>query len=418
MDSMLLLHLMSLLQPKNCRAIYIDHQLQPSSAGWGAFVEDACRQLDVLCVVHQVQVQDGNIENQARLARYQAFRQHILPHEVLVLAHHQQDQAETLLLRLFSGAGVQGLSAMRSLDWREGMAIWRPMLALSREQIADWCNTQQIQHIQDFSNFDTRYDRAWCREALWPLLQSRFPQFQQAVSRTSLLMQDADEILAEVLAQDMVSCGTSEALHLDKLQALNDARQRQLLSAWMRGKSQYRPPAAMVQRLIREVMGAKQDAQADLHWNGFHYVRYAGQLHRIAQSDYMQTHPLSSQTHQQFELGQTFQALSGAYKIDSCAEEGLDFALLEQELTLSLRQGGERIHLQGRMGSWPLKKALQQAQIFPWLRHTIQILSIDNVMLGVFTPNGFWLAESPYCVKAGWRPQLISSANSKTGFSS
>ena len=85
---------------------------------------------------------------------------------------------------------------------------------------------------------------------------------------------------------------------------------------------------------------------------------------------------------------------------------------------MTLRQGGEKIHIQGRVGTWPLKKAIQQAQIFPWLRHTIQILSMDNVMLGVFTPNGFWLAHSPYCVKAGWLPTLISSDNSKIGSSS
>ena len=70
--------------------------------------------------------------------------------------------------------------------------------------------------------------------------------------------------------------------------------------------------------------------------------------------------------------------------------------------------GGEKIHLYGRVGSWPLKKAIQQAHIFPWLRHTIQILSIDNVMLGVFTPEGFWLAQSEYCVVDGWLPKIIS----------
>ena len=87
---------------------------------------------------------------------------------------------------------------------------------------------------------------------------------------------------------------------------------------------------------------------------------------------------------------------------------GLSPLLLGKKLQLTLRQGGEKIHLYGRVGSWPLKKAIQQAHIFPWMRHTIQILSIDNVMLGVFTPKGFWLAQSEYCVEAGWQPTLIS----------
>ena len=73
-----------------------------------------------------------------------------------------------------------------------------------------------------------------------------------------------------------------------------------------------------------------------------------------------------------------------------------------------MRQGGEKIHLYGRIGAWPLKKAIQEAQIFPWQRHRIQILSIDNVMLGVFTPKGFWLVESAYCEVGGWQPNLIA----------
>ena len=74
---------------------------------------------------------------------------------------------------------------------------------------------------------------------------------------------------------------------------------------------------------------------------------------------------------------------------------------------LSPRMGGEKIHLYGRVGRWPLKKAIQEAQIFPWQRHQIQILSKDDVMLGVFTPKGFWLAESIYCKKNGWQPKLL-----------
>jgi len=83
--------------------------------------------------------------------------------------------------------------------------------------------------------------------------------------------------------------------------------------------------------------------------------------------------------------------------------------LLNQHLKLTRRQGGEKIHLYGRVGSWPLKKAIQEAQIFPWARHTIQILSTDNVMLGVFTPKGFWLAQSAYCEAGGWLPISVFS---------
>ncbi|MCY1161546.1 tRNA(Ile)-lysidine synthase [compost metagenome] len=406
---MLLLHLMSYLYPKKIRAIYIDHQLQTPSASWGTFVSDQCAALNVPCIVEAVTVQAGNVEQQAREARYQAYLKHLKPNEILVLAHHQQDQAETLILRLLSGAGVHGLSAMKQVDIREHFSLWRPLLNISREQICQWAAQLDVQNIEDPSNLNTDYDRAWCRHELWPMLQNRYPKMQQALSRTSYLMQDADEILHDVLQQDWVFCGTAVELDLQKLSGLSTARQRQLLSVWMKGQDSYRPSFEMVERLRYEVIESKSDAQAALHWNQYYYVRYQQKLFRLCLDEYLadknQLDTLITTIQIQFK--QSIQVLSGQYRAEP-AQIGLSASLLGKALNLVLRQGGEKIHLHGRVGSWPLKKAIQEAQIFPWQRHTIQILSIDNVMLGVFTPKGFWLAQSEYCEVGGWQPNLIS----------
>ena len=406
---MLLLHLMSLLFPHQVRAIYVNHQLQKVSDSWADFVVEQCTLLNIPYIVQPVQVTSGNLENQARQARYDAFQQHIAPDEILVLAHHQQDQAETLLLRLLSGAGVSGLSAMQAIDQRDQLTIWRPLLNVTREQICQWTDQLQISYVNDPTNLDTHYDRAWCRHELWHILQSRYPKMQQALARTSYLMQDADEILNEILQQDLAFCGDSMQLDLDKLQQLSSARQRQLLSVWMKGQDTYRPAFEMVQRLQDEVIRSKADSQAALHWNHFYYIRYQKQLYRLEKATYLSSKSVAIAQSQDiyFQLGQDFSCLSGHFLPEN-NKIGLSFALLNQKLTLSSRQGGEKIHLYGRVGTWSLKKAIQDAQIFPWLRHTIQILSVDNVMLGVFTPNGFWLAKSEYCTVEGWQPNLIS----------
>ncbi len=406
---MLLLYLMSEIFPQKIRAIYVNHQLQAVSDDWAVFIDQQCKLLNIPCVIQKVNVAEGNVENQARTSRYQAYQQHIQAHEVLVLAHHQQDQAETVLLRLFSGAGVQGLSAMKQIDQRDHLTLWRPLLDVSREQICQWVQQAHIPYVDDPTNLDTHYDRAWCRHELWHILQSRFPKMQQAVSRTSYLMQDADEILNEVLAQDLATCGNEQNIQIDALNQLSKARQRQLLSSWMRGESSYRPAFEMVQRLMDEVIESKKDAQSALHWNGFYYVRFQRVLYRLDKATYLaDQYDLKSNQQIQFSLNQSVKIESGNFQIESAAM-GLNIALLNQQLTLTLRQGGEKIHLYGRVGAWQLKKAIQEAQIFPWTRHTIQILSIDNVMLGVFTPKGFWLAQSEYCEVGGWQPKLISS---------
>ncbi len=411
MDSMLLLHLMSFLCPEKIRAVYIDHQLQAASSGWGEFVMAQCQQRHIPCVIQPVHVATGNLENQARTARYQAFQQHLHPNDILVLAHHQQDQAETLMLRLLSGAGVHGLAAMKKFDVRDEMTIWRPLLDITREQICQWAGQLDVQNIQDLTNFDIDYDRAWSREILWPVLSARFPKMQQAMTRSSYLMQDADEILQEVLVQDLEQCGTADVLQLQALSQLSNARQRQLISAWMKGEGQYRPSFDMVQRIFDEVIASREDSQAALHWNGFYYVRFQQQLHRVTKADYLAKTQVTAPQSLILNDGQDIEVLAGHFKIQP-AEIGLSSELFNQELVLSPRMGGEKIHLWGRVGNWPLKKAIQQAQIFPWQRHTIQILSRDNVMLGVFTPQGFWLAQSEYCTVSGWLPTLSLHAKS------
>ena len=405
---MLLLHLLSFLCPEKVRAIYIDHQLQSPSAAWGELVQATCQNLNVPCVLQKVSVCEGNLENQARQARYQAYMQHLDNNEVLVLAHHQQDQAETVLLRLFSGAGVQGLAAMKVVDVRDDFSIWRPLLEVSREQICQWSAELKLDYVQDPSNQDVHYDRAWAREMLWPVLQQRFPKMQQAVARTANLMQDAEHILAEVLAQDLAACGSASQLNLIQLQQLSLPRQRQLLSAWMKGQAQYRPSYDMVDRLQREVIQAKADAQAALHCQDYYYLRYQQQLFRLPKAEYLAAEQFEAEEQALcLQANQTFQVLSGSYQLQQ-AKVGLSATLLNRRLTLRPRLGGEKIHLYGRVGTWPLKKAIQEAQIFPWTRHTIQILSLDNVMLGVFSPKGFWLAQSDYCVADGWQPNLVS----------
>lgn len=233
---MLLLHLMFFLCPEKIRAIYVDHQLQSGSAEWGRFVQHECQKLSIPCIVQPVIVAQGNLENQAREARYQAYLKHLQPNEILVLAHHQQDQAETLMLRLLSGAGVDGLSAMKRVDIREDLTIWRPLLDISREQICQWAADLNIQNIEDPSNQNNDYDRAWARQILWPLLSERFPKMQAALARTTDLMQDAQEILQDVLRQDTDVCIQDNILDLSKFSELSLARQRQLLSNWMKGE--------------------------------------------------------------------------------------------------------------------------------------------------------------------------------------
>ena len=179
-DSMLLLYLFADLTSEQLnhyrfKVISIDHQLQADSAKWSNLVVQHCEKLSVPCKVIQVDVADGNLEAEARKARYQAFENELQENDVLILGHHQQDQAETVLMRLFQGAGVRGLSVMQEWQARtiknsnssdfKNYFIWRPLLSLSKKQIQQWAKQWSGQlgfdYVNDPMNHDDEFDRVW-----------------------------------------------------------------------------------------------------------------------------------------------------------------------------------------------------------------------------------------------------------------
>ncbi|MFC3902579.1 tRNA(Ile)-lysidine synthase [Acinetobacter marinus] len=427
MDSMLLLFLFAGLIPVRLRVIHIDHQLQSESAKWSALVAKYCQQLAIPCTMIQVNVQAGNVEAEARKARYHAFERVLSADDILILGHHQQDQAETLLMRLFQGAGVRGLSAMREWQKRrikdvnssdfKNYFIWRPFLNLSKAQIQQWASQYAFDYVDDPMNHDDDFERVWHRQQLLPMLAQRIPHVQDSLSRTAVLMQDADQILQEVLVQDVGQCvDPFGRLNITYLNRLSLPRQRQLLSHWMQGEAHYRPPLAMVERLHTEVIDARQDANSRLHWSATYFMRYEYLLYRYSEAQWQAIQQPITASEIHLKLKDVISVAGQCFQIDDVGTEeyGLHADILAQSLQLMPRQGGEKIRLSGQKEHRLLKKMLQEAKIAPWLRNQIQILMYHNTPLGVFTPLGFWLADSAFVEAGGWLPMRVDECVCKT----
>lgn len=406
LDSLLLLCVLAEICAERLQVVYIDHQLQQESANWGKHIALYCQKFNLPFQIIAVHVADGNVEQQARIARYHAFQELLNVDDVLILAHHQQDQAETLLLRLLSGAGVQGLSAMRQYEQRADYKIWRPFLGYSRQQLKQWAEQIDLDFIQDPMNDDTHYDRVWCRKELWGILEQRFPHMQQAIARTSQLMQDAHEILYDVMQQDWAMCGNQYQLNIKLLQQLSTARQRQVLSAFMQGDAMYRPPFDMVERVQQEVIYARADAQAQLHYQNYYYVKYGQILYRYHQDEWLkfQHQPLEQQIIAQ--LGISYNLSTGVFNLQPIIHWGLSHQLLGRCLTIKSHSDSLKIRLHQRQGAKSFKKFCQEMNIPVWWRLSIQFLWVDDELLGIFTPNGFVLTQSNYVQQSGWLPIL------------
>ena len=281
---------------------------------------------------------------------------------------------------------------------------------LSREQICQWAAQLHVQNIQDLTNFDTDYDRAWSREILWPVLSGRFPKMQQALSRTSYLMQDADEILHEVLQQDLAACGSSQTLSLVVLQQLSLARQRQLLSHWMKGEGQYRPSFEMVQRLVSEVINSREDSQAALHWNGFYYLRFQQQLHRIAKADYLPAESIQEVEVVTCVAGQCLKLPAGHFVIQP-SELGLSPELLGQQLLPLYNYCIIRL-LKLRLPSFPNKSYIETLTKIGLLPSIINTLSVSVVPPIKSSP--FLIVVVPLGISVSYFVFIMLPSNSST----
>ena len=210
MDSVVLLHALAMLRtPASIKlsAIHVNHGISPNAPSWVEFCRQTCLALDVPCDVAtlaHVRADGGGLERAARDARYAVFA--AVDADVLCMAHHQNDRAETLLLNLFRGAGPQGLAAMPGTRFLNGKRLLRPFIDVPRSELLAWAQAQDIRWIEDESNKDLHFRRNYMRHVVLPAVSEQFPGVVGVLARTAAQMQDQTRLLARLADIDAKSC--------------------------------------------------------------------------------------------------------------------------------------------------------------------------------------------------------------------
>ena len=198
------LHALSKEEAFFLTAAHVNHGLRESAGLDAEFVRDMCEGLSVPCQVYNVRCQ-GNSEDAARNARYAALREACLKNGTtfLALAHHQKDQAETMLLHLFRGSGGGGLSAMAERSPREDspLILWRPLLSVSPEIIRAALREKGIPWREDETNAGDDYLRNYIRHQVLPAVSSRIPRAEEAMGRAAKVLSDEDAFFRQAAAQ-------------------------------------------------------------------------------------------------------------------------------------------------------------------------------------------------------------------------
>lgn len=244
-------------------ALHVHHGLSPQADGWLTHCTAQCRrwagQGDPLELVSfQIATKPArgeSVEAWARHGRYQALRAMALSHgaAVVLLAHHQRDQAETLWLQALRGAGVAGLSGMPRVVQRDGVTWLRPWLDKPRDAIEAYLHRHRLHFIDDDSNSDPRFARNRLRAKVWPALTVAFPRAEASMAAAATWAQQATSALRELADLDLAASSTPAGLKLDVWLQLSDARRSNALRTWLRLQLGQAASAALVIRLLAEL---------------------------------------------------------------------------------------------------------------------------------------------------------------------
>lgn len=371
LDSTALLHAFSQdagIRARGLRAIHIHHGLQAPADEWARHCEAFCDALDIALTLVTVEVDrdsgDG-LEAAARKARYLAFENALREDEVLVTAHHRDDQAETFLLRALRGSGPDGLAAMR--PWRKFATgwHWRPLLDTSRDDLFAYAQQHELSWLDDPSNEDTHHDRNFLRQRILPLLRERWPQADAAFARSAVLSADAVELLDQEDALALAMCRSvdPQALSASALLELTAPRRARVLRRWIEALGFPPLPGEGVARIEADLLPARADARARFVWRGVAIERWRDLLHVQHLRE-----PLPAQWSAQWDGSEPLPLPGG----DRLELQGTD--AFPSPCRVSARQGGERILLPGRSQSHALKNVLQELGVPPWERAVLPLV--------------------------------------------
>jgi tRNA(Ile)-lysidine synthase len=360
-------------------AMHVHHGLSPQADVWADFCRRICAEYEIPFQQAEVDVdrQSGlGIEATAREARYQALMAHSADH--LVLAHHQDDQAETLVLQLLRGAGVHGLAGMPEASIGAAKSVLRPLLDMTRAQLQEYALRQGLSWVDDESNDDAGYDRNFLRHHIFPAIEERFPSYRRNLARSAAHLGETGELLDELAAEDASCSVTDGKLDIGRLHSLSEARAKNLLRWWIKRRTGLAPSTAKLQEILKQ-LHAREDAQVCVALGSY-------QLRRYRQWAYVETPAGPWQAVVEWHGEASLNLPSGVMTFEKTRGQGLSLRQLEgKQLSIRPRQGGERFRIDEKRPHRSLKNLFQEAGIPPSQRNGMPLVYADNEL--VFIPH-------------------------------
>jgi tRNA(Ile)-lysidine synthase len=365
-------------------ALHVHHGLMPGADRWLGQVRAQCRRWGIHFLSQRIAAAPGpgdSVEAWARSQRYRALAEMATAAgcDLVLLAHHRQDQAETWLLQALRGAGPAGLAAMPRSACREGIVWARPWLEQPRAAIDAYIRRHRLRHVDDDSNTDTRYARNRLRLAVWPVFLGAFPDAEVALGNAARRAQQAAALAAETAALDLPAVQRGSALDVPAWLELPPARRRNALQAWLAAVLPAGAPGSLVDRLETELTAARTG-----RWPapGAELRLHRGLLGVAAAA----APAIDSRAAAALDLGRPGEAAlfswRGRFVVDEASQGGASPEQLRAVLARA-RRGKEQFRLAPGAAARSLKKQFQARGVPPWERHGPLLYTADGRLLFV-----------------------------------
>jgi tRNA(Ile)-lysidine synthase len=418
LDSMALLafalpYLIKLYKP-NIKIIHVHHGLSLFADDWAEHCLSVSKAMSLTCDVERVSVvlNGKGVEAAARDARYSVFERYLSGGGVLLQGHHQNDQAETVLMRLLRGAGPEGLSGIPQQRTISNGQLFRPWLGLPRNMLELEIKKASIVWVEDDSNTDLRFDRNFLRHEVLPLLEARWPNVLNSIGRTAERSDQTHRQLlswceVEILKVKSQRYLGESALDLAFLSIYPIEQQRFLMRYWFDCLGLEHPSEKIFERIWSEMIPAEIDALPALRWGKNHLRRFNGCLFYLDASAVEERSyqyevicdqgVLSDQDVSLCHFSVGGRELKVAYTaVGRCASNRILIRMPNHNevVTIRSRSGGESMVLPGSTQNKSLKKILQAKKIAPWRRAYIPLVYYGDVLvLAVLGPDDGLVAD-------------------------
>lgn len=360
-------------------AIHCNHGISTNADNWQKFCELQASNHNAQLVVEHLDFSDGFSEAAGREARYRVFASHMAEGAVLLLGHHANDQAETVLFRLFRGTGLRGLAGIPATRAFAGGTLIRPLMALTRANIEKIAREKGIDWVEDESNQADQFDRNYIRLKLLPVVLERWPRAISAISRAAGFLRDdiallddfADELLVRVDYLKHEQIDVVASLDLTQLSKLPGRQQSLVLKRFLSRSLGLVPEALNAGEALTQFLDSKADADPVYMLDGKELRRFNLRLFLLHS---VEKKAVDEQQERRWSGRAPLVLENGVLSLTQGAPD---------EFVVRFRSGGERLKPEGRRHSQTLKKLMQEYRIEPWIRDQIPLIYQGERLIAV-----------------------------------